>query len=42
MKQYNLRDRATKEGFVYIEVRKGMKGLSQARLLGQELLEKQL
>ena len=40
--EYNLRKLATKEGYVYIEVRKGMYGLPQAGLLAQELLEKRL
>jgi len=42
IKQYNLRDKATPEDFVYVEVRKSMYGLPQAGLLAQELLEKRL
>ncbi len=33
--EYNLAPKATKEGYVYIEVRKGMYGLPQAGLLAQ-------
>ena len=38
----NLAQNATKEGYIYIEVRKGMYGLPQAGLLDQQLLDKQL
>ena len=38
---YNLKSKAT-DGFVFVEVRKGMYGLPQAGLLAQELLEKRL
>ena len=40
--EYNLKDIVTSDGYVYIEVRKGMHGLPQAGLLAQELLEKRL
>jgi len=40
--QYNLKDIVTNDGYVYIEVRKGMYGLPQAGLLAQELLQKRL
>lgn len=40
--EYNLHSIATADGHVYIEVRKGMYGLPQARLLAQQLLEKRL
>ena len=41
--QYNLKDIVNSDGYVYIEVRKGMYGLPQAAgLLAQELLEKRL
>ena len=40
--EYNLQEKATKDGYVYIEVRKGMYGLPQAGLLAQNLLEKRL
>ena len=42
IEQYKLKDKATPEGYIYVEVRKGMYGLPQAGLLAQELLEKQL
>ena len=35
-------DKATKEGFVYTEVRKGMHGLPQIGFLAQEVLEARL
>ena len=38
--QYNLKDIITSDGYVYMEVRRGMYGLPQAGLLAQELLEK--
>ena len=40
--EYGLREIATPDGYVYVEVRKGMYGLPQAGLLAQELLEKRL
>ncbi len=40
--EYQLRDRVTADGFVYVEVQKGMYGLPQAGILAQELLEKRL
>jgi hypothetical protein len=36
---YNLTDKATSNGFVYIKIQKGMYGLPQAGILVQELLE---
>ena len=39
---YNLKEKQTKYGFIYIEVRKGMYGLSQAGQLAQELPEERL
>ena len=42
IKEYRLRDIATKDGSVYIEATKGMYGLPQAGLLANELLEKRL
>jgi hypothetical protein len=38
-KQYNLREKMDKDGYLYIEVQKGMYGLPQAGILKQELLE---
>jgi hypothetical protein len=40
--QYKLKDIVTSDGYVYIEVRKGMYGLPQVGLLAEELLEKRL
>jgi hypothetical protein len=42
IKEYNLRDKVTKNGSIYIKVTKGMYGLPQAGLLANELLEKRL
>ena len=42
IEHYGLKNEASPEEFVYVEVRKGMYGLPQAGLLAQELLEKQL
>ena len=39
---YELQKKVTSEGWVYVEIRKGMYGLPQAGSLAQELLEKQL
>ena len=39
---YGLRDKATKDGHVYVECRRGMYGLPQAGILAQKLLEKRL
>ena len=40
IQQYGLRDKASKDGYVYMEVTKGMYGLPQAGLLANQLLEK--
>ena len=40
--KYNLRHKVEPDGYVYIEVRKGMYGLPQAGLFAQELLAKRL
>jgi hypothetical protein len=40
VQEYKLKDKVTAEGYIYLEVRKGMYGLPQAGLLAQELLEK--
>jgi hypothetical protein len=39
IKQYNLSEKMDKDGYLYIEVQKGMYGLPQAGILAQELLE---
>ena len=40
--EYNLEDKATPKGFIYLKVTKGMYGLPQAGLLTNELLKKRL
>lgn len=35
--KYNLREMVDKDGYVYIEIRKGVYGLPQAGILAQEL-----
>ena len=42
IEEYNLREKVTPDGYLYVEVRKGMYGLPQAGILAQELLEKRL
>jgi len=42
IQEYKLHNIATPEGYIYIEVNKGMYGLPQAGILAQELLEKRL
>ena len=39
---YNLREKVTPDGYVYVECRRGMYGLPQSGSLAQELLEKRL
>ncbi len=39
---YNLANKATSDGHVYIKIQKGMYGLPQAGILPQELLEQRL
>ena len=41
-KQYNLADKVTPDGLVYLEVRKGIYWLPQAGMLSHKLLEKKL
>jgi hypothetical protein len=40
--EYNLCDKVSNDGHIYVEIQKGMYGLPQAGILAQELLEKQL
>ena len=40
--KYNLRDLVDKDGWVYVEIRKGIHGLPQAGILANQLLEKRL
>ena len=42
VQQYNLASKVTKDGYVYVEIRRGLYGLPQAGLLAQQLLEKPL
>ena len=42
IQQYNLKEKATSDGYVYIAIKRGMYGLPQAGILAQELLEKRL
>jgi hypothetical protein len=42
IKHYNLKLLVTQDGYEYCEITKGMYGLPQARIIAQELLEKQL
>ena len=40
--EYNLSEKVTDDGHVYVEIRKGMYGLPQAGILAQQLLEQRL
>ena len=40
--EYGLQKKATEDGHIYLEIRKGMYGLSHAGLLAQQLLEGKL
>jgi hypothetical protein len=42
VEQYKLKEKVDKNGFVYVEIRRGMYGLPQAGIIAQELLEKRL
>ena len=42
IEEYNLRDKVEPNGYVYIEVHKGMYGLPQAGLLADELIAERL
>ncbi len=42
IKKYNLKEKATKNGSIYIKAKQGMYGLPQAGLLANELLKKRL
>ena len=42
IRQYNLREKVTKDRYVYTEIIRGMYGLPVACILGQQLLEKRL
>jgi hypothetical protein len=40
VEQYNLKDKVSKDGYVFVEIQRGMYGLPQAGIIAQELLEK--
>ena len=40
--EYELKDKATMDGSIYIKAKRGMYGLPQSGLLANELLEKRL
>ena len=40
--EYNLRELVTPDGWVYIEISRGMYGLPQSGIIAQEQLEKRL
>ena len=42
IEEYNLRDKVTKDGYVYVEICKEINGLPQEGILAQELVEKRL
>jgi hypothetical protein len=42
IEHYNLRDKATPNGFIYCEMQKGMYGLPQAGIIVQHFLEERL
>jgi hypothetical protein len=42
IEHYNLRDKATPDGYIYCEIQKGMYGLPQASIIAQQLLEERL
>ena len=41
-RHYNLSTKVKRDGYVYIEIRRGMYGLPQSGILAQQLLEKRL
>jgi hypothetical protein len=42
IKNYNLRDKATPDRYIYCEIQKGMYGLPQAGIIAQQLLKERL
>ena len=42
IEHYNLRDKATPDGYINCEIQKGMYGLPQAGIITQQLLEERL
>ncbi len=42
IEHYNLRDKATPDGYIYCKIQKGMYGLPQAGIIAQQLLKERL
>ncbi len=42
IEHYNLRDKATPDGYIYCIIQKGMYGLPQAGIIAQQLLKERL
>ena len=42
IEHYNLRDKATPDGYVYCQIQNRMYGLPQARIISQQLLKERL
>ena len=42
IEQYSLKYKKTSEGYIYVDIRKGMYSLPQSGLLAQELMEQRL
>ena len=42
VQHYNLAEKNTRDGYVYVEIKEGVYGLPQAGLITQQLLEKRL
>ncbi len=42
IEHYNLKDKATPEGYIYCEIQKGVYGLPQAGIIAQQLLKERL
>jgi hypothetical protein len=42
IEHYNLRDKATPDGYIYCEIQRGMYGLPQARIIAQQPIKERL
>ncbi len=42
IKHYNLRDKATPDGYIYCKIQKGVYGLPQASIIAQQFLKERL
>ena len=42
IEHYNLKTKSTKDGYIFITIKRGMYGISQSELLAQELLEERV